>query len=647
MINHLLKSLTTLSPKAVRLLGFLVVLGAALIDLLSGHELFVAPISVLPIGYVAWYDSRRSGFLLAAGATAVFLAERLIWEGEAGPVILLLNTAILFGVLLVLAWSLDFIHRAYLRTLNDAEEKYTRIVETAIEGIVATDAQWRLTFANPRAASLFGSTSDELRGQNLLDLCRDPGTAAALRGGTGHVLPAGGPGEVEFRRKSGEPFWALVTCTPTQAMDGTHQGMVLMLTDITQLKRSEQELNSRYREITAMQQIASGLSQSFDLSTRMENAVDIVLGLTGFDAGCIYLADEHQSELSLQFHRGILSSEFLSRASRWSIGRGVTGEVAATGVPCYIEDAADHPVFDRQIRQLEGVHGFAAIPLASKEKVLGVLCIVRRKTFVFTPAEQLMLQTLGQQIGISLENSRLYERARQREQQVRQLSIDLVQVQEEERRRFARELHDGLSQLLTTLKINTELALKHGTDDPVTAEKHLREVIALAAEAQTEAKQIAYDLRPAILDDFGLKAAIGVHVTSFERRTGVAIDLHMPLDEVRFESLVETTIYRIVQELLANVAKHSLAKRVTIQLLRRGEVLALTVADNGRGFDVKQGLAGQASQARYGLRNIRERVEFFGGMFRVESIPGQGSEIMIELPLGARPAPAFRKEMAS
>jgi PAS domain S-box-containing protein len=647
MNNRLLRALTTLPAPAVRACTAAVIVLAALIDFLSRYELSIVPLYVLPVGYLTWYDGRRNGLLAAAGVMGVYVAERLLRFDGMPPAVHIINGAVLFGVLFVLSWVLDYIHRAYLRSLQDAEGKYTRIVEAAIEGVVATDARWHISFVNPRAASLFGATTDALRGRDLLDLCCDADARTVLRTRTADGAAGSGPIEVRFCRMEGETFWALVTFTPTRAMDGSQQGLVLLLTDISELKRSEQELDSRYREITAMQQIASGLSQSLDLSSRLENAVDVVLGLTGFDAGCIYLADESQTELSLQFHRGILSTEFITRAARWPLGRGVTGHVASTGIPCFIENAEFHPVFDRHMRELEGVHGFASIPLVSKEKVLGVLNILRRTAFLFTPAEQLMLQTLGKQIGISLENSRLYEMARQREHQVRQLSIDLVQVQEEERRRFARELHDGLSQLLTTLRINTELAVKHAQTDPAAAQKHLREVIALAAEAQTEAKQIAYDLRPAILDDFGLKAAIGVHVTNFERRTGIAVDLHVPLGDGRYDSLVETTIYRIVQELLTNVAKHAVAQRVTIQILQRGEVLALAVADNGRGFDVRQGLARHANQSHYGLRNIRERVEFFGGMFRVESVPGQGSEVMIELPLRNRPLALYRKEAVS
>ncbi len=645
MVTRILKFLTSLPPPVVRILGALIILTTGVLELVTASNVSLVPLYVLPVGYVSWYDSRRTGYMYACISCAFFVLERTVWTSPVSVSTHIVNAVLLLGVLLTLAKALDHIHHAYLGSLQEAESKYTRIVEAAIEGIIATDAHWHITFVNRRAASLFESSMDELRGVNLLELCFDAQARTSLR--TRMLADPGvaRPIEVKFSQKKGKAFWALVTFTATRSMNGSHEGLVLLLTDITDLKQSEQELNSRYREISAIQRIASGLSQSLDLSTHLENAVDSVLDLTGFEAGCIYLLnDEVQKELTLYFHRGILSSEFVEKGSRWPLGRGVTGQVASTGVPCFVEDAEHHPTFDRQLQVLENVHGFASIPLVCKEKVLGVLNILHRTPFAFSPSEQLMLQTLGKQIGISLENSHLFEMARLREQQVRQLSTDLVLVQEEERRRFARELHDGLSQLLTTLKINTELALKNAGDDPPETQRHLHEVIALANEAQAEAKQIAYDLRPAILDDFGLKAAVDVHAANFGRRTGIAVDLHMPFENARFGSLIETTIYRIVQELLANVAKHAGATRVTIQALVRNNVLALTVADNGKGFDVTHGLTRISDQPHYGLRNIRERVEFFGGMFRTESVPGQGTEVMIEIPLQEMPTTVPRKE---
>ncbi|MEK9138854.1 MAG: GAF domain-containing sensor histidine kinase [Bacteroidota bacterium] len=328
---------------------------------------------------------------------------------------------------------------------------------------------------------------------------------------------------------------------------------------------------------------------------------------------------------------------------RWPVGSGVTGKVAQTGIPQFVEDAEFNIDVNQSLRAMDSLHAIGYVPLVSKEKVLGVMTVFLRRPHRFSESEQMMLQSFGKQIGIALENAKLFETASEREQQVRRLSIELVKVQEDERKRFARELHDGLSQVLTTLKINTELAAKNFLSDTAEAERHLKEALNLADEAQTEAKRLAYDLRPAILDDFGLKAAIAVLASSFERRTGIAVEFISPIPDVRFDSLLETSVYRIVQELLTNVAKHAVASQISIQLLLREDTLVLEVADNGRGLELGKAAAVSAGGTHFGLRNIRERVEFFGGSFRTESVEGRGTEVMIELPIGQLMLPRQRQ----
>ncbi len=643
MPQKALYSFSSPSPRVARLISTLAVFLLATLDFIGGTRISLVLFTALPIVYVSWFDGRKYGLLLAVASVILFTLEGF----KTGFISIHGMNVLIYAVALTgVAFLTDSLRRWHTARLAEVENRYTRVVEAAIEGIVATNTEWEISFANKRAASLFGETSEQLLGKNLLELLHDHAERNRLCERTIEFAMPSGPLELEFTKKGGGSFWALVTFTPTKSFAGRQDGMILLLTDISELKHSERELDRRYQEISAMQRLSSGLSQSLDLAARLENAVDTVLDVTGFDAGSIFLLDETRNELQMQYHRGFVSEEFLNRAKKWPIGKGATGQTARTGIPYFMEDAIDNPVMDQQMRALEGVRAFASIPLLSKEKVQGVLNIMARRPFAFTPGDQMMLQTLGKQIGISLENARLYEMAQQRERQVRRLSIDIVQVQEEERRRFARELHDGLSQLLTTLKINSELAMKNSDTDIAAAQKHLKEVIALANEAQMEAKQIAYDLRPAILDDFGLKAAIGLHATNFERRTGIVVDLHMPPSDIRFGSLIETTLYRIVQELLTNVAKHAKASRVTLQMLVRNDVLALFVADNGKGFETSKTFSAYAEQPRYGLRNVRERVEFLGGMFRAESSSGRGSEFMIELPVREETAPMQLKEKA-
>ncbi len=625
----------------------LTVLGLAVVvvaQALAGSRFVLGIFAIVPVVYATWYVGRLGGIVAAVFGSCVPLLEGFDLSIKPGN---LWNALFALAAFALVVFLTERIRQWHLSALENVQGRYTRVVEAAVEGILAVHLDGSITFANTRAANLFHRPAEELVGRNLLTLVHGDASRVILLEQMKRDGAQKNTAEIEFGGNAKKTFWSLVTFTPTMSYSGKQDGMMLLLTDISDLKRSQQELVRQYREISAMQRLSSGLAQSLDLASRLESAVEITLEVTGFEAGLIYLMDESQSNLQLRFHRGIGSPEFLKLVKRWQVGKGVTGQTALTGIPTFIEDALTNPLMDQTVRDMEDIRGFASIPLVSKERVEGVLNVVTYKPVNFTPSDQLMLQTLGKQVGISLENARLFETARQREHQIRQLSIDIVQIQEEERRRFARELHDGLSQLLATLKINTELALKHSERDFSMTQKHLREVIALANEAQIEAKQIAYDLRPAILDDFGLKAAIVLHATNFERRTGIAVDLHMPPTDARYGSLIETTLYRIVQELLTNVAKHSKATRVTIQLLIRNDVLALFLADNGEGFDRHQAFGSQPDQPRFGLRNVRERVEFLGGMFRTESWQGTGSEFMIELPIKDESTQLLTKEKAT
>ncbi len=631
-MKKILALLYRLSPPAVRVIGLVMLLCIGFVDYITTPFVSFLLLYTIPIAFISWFDNRISGIACAALIVMLATWESFMWWPDV-PLFLHLWNAIGETVMFVaFAWSISFLRHSHEHRIKEAEDKYTRILETAIEGIIAIDVDGVIQFVNSRGAALLGCDKEELFGSNLLDLIVEEHSRSKIQ--TMLNTYPGSPSslEIQFNRKDNSALWTLASISASTDSIWKSKELVLLLTDITALKKSEEQLRQRYHEISAMQRLSSGLAKSLHLGERLENAVKTVLEVTRFDAGGIYLLDQGERELTLQYHAGV-SAEFAARTEHWPAHRGITGHVARSGLPRFVENVRDDPFFDQQLLAIEPVVALASIPLISKEKVLGVLNILHKKPYTFTEGEQMMLQTFGKQIGISIENAKLFETAREQAQQVRKLTLDIVEVQEEERRRFARELHDGLSQLLSTLKINIELAAKHYRSDPDAAEGYLQEVILLTDEAQTEAKQIAYDLRPAILDDFGLRAAIGLQASNFERRTRIVVECHFPTAEMRFDTLIETSIYRIVQELLTNTAKHAEATRVTIQLLVRGSVMALTVSDNGKGFDTTQWLASD-SRPHYGLRNIRERVEFLGGTFRPESVLGRGAEFMIELPIG-------------
>ena len=240
---------------------------------------------------------------------------------------------------------------------------------------------------------------------------------------------------------------------------------------------------------------------------------------------------------------------------------------------------------------------------------------------------------------IHRENECLFERLVDGEQRFRALARAVWEVQEEERRRVARELHDGLGQTLTALKIRVE---RLGARAPDALAAELGATAELAGQALAEARRLAHLLRPQMLDDLGLWPALRWLGRTLGEWTGFEVALEAPSDGVeRLDPEIETLAFRVVQEGLTNSMKHSGAPGASVAVERRaspsGPVLAIRVADRGRGLDPDEVLRGGEAATGFGLRGMRDRVELAGGRFELRGAPGEGTILGVELPL---PAPS-------
>jgi len=217
------------------------------------------------------------------------------------------------------------------------------------------------------------------------------------------------------------------------------------------------------------------------------------------------------------------------------------------------------------------------------------------------------------------------QKLQQSEARVRLLSHRLLQSQEAERRRVARELHDELGQTLTGLKLVLE-GVRRRTDSG--AATQIAKAQSVADRLLTQMRSLSLDLRPPLLDDFGLLAALLEHFAQFSRETAIAVRFrHYGIGE-RHRSEVETTAFRIIQEALTNVARHSQAAEVSIRLLADEETIEIEIEDLGRGFDPRTAAGVRAA----GLSGMRERAVLLGGVLEVTSKPGQGTRIRADLP---------------
>jgi len=233
---------------------------------------------------------------------------------------------------------------------------------------------------------------------------------------------------------------------------------------------------------------------------------------------------------------------------------------------------------------------------------------------------------LKSKVAIFVELHKKSERLRESEDQLRRLAAHLISVREEERAHIAREIHDELGQVLTGIKMEVGWLQKR-LKEPLLLEKTESMSKLIDSTVQT-VRKIATGLRPEMLDDMGLVAAVGWQAKEFQKRTGIRARAHLP-PERKFDFEISTAVFRIFQEILTNVARHSRATRIDIRLAASDERIELEVVDNGVGIPEVE-LRGRKS---LGLLGMQERALLFGGEVAVSGVPGQGTRVAVSIPI--------------
>ncbi len=249
-------------------------------------------------------------------------------------------------------------------------------------------------------------------------------------------------------------------------------------------------------------------------------------------------------------------------------------------------------------------------------------------------AETFRQAVLRQVEALTADNQRLLQSVVRSERRFRTLAKSVWHVQEEERRRLARELHDGIGQTLTAVANQLQRIL----DDARGAgnlglEHRLGDALEVTRGALHDTRELSRLLRPTLLDDLGLDAALNWLVRTLAERTGLSIDLQSGLDEERLHPDIETLVFRITQEALTNVIRHASATNVHVKLHRRGETLVLRIEDDGNGFDTQAVTDNERGGDSSGLRGMRDRAELFGGRIDLKSVPDQGTAVQMTLGL--------------
>ncbi|HQP09247.1 MAG TPA: GAF domain-containing sensor histidine kinase [Anaerolineaceae bacterium] len=384
-----------------------------------------------------------------------------------------------------------------------------------------------------------------------------------------------------------------------------------------QLLERDRTLTRRNEYLALLNELASTLASSTDVSQILDKTLSQVLGYLDIETGEIFLRQEDGINLKLAHHHGSKLESLFTRQS-FLVGVGMVGSTASSAQPIQIDLPAPEQRELNQVLQAGGYSQVACFPLSGRGGVLGAMCIAVQGTRPLDEMEVQFLSAISAWVGTAVENVEL-------NQQQRRLAVL------EERERIGMDLHDGIIQSIYAVGLTLEHArLLMGEDIPMSRQRITQAVDDLNKTIR-DIRTYILDLRPRQFHDENLMEGLQRLVNEFKANTLVEINLQGNPSQV--EALTEAramALFHICQEALANIAKHARARRVEVVVWSTTERVLMEITDDGRGFDLER----MKLTLGHGLMNIQTRTHSVGGDVEISSTPGEGTTILAWVPAG-------------
>jgi PAS domain S-box-containing protein len=581
----------------------------------------------------------------ALGRLAQILAEELVDDGaaelsESGSVsgsglIALLTTALFERSETAILRQQEELQHSFLTALRQAEGKL-RAMYAAVESSITAFALWSLKgevfYVNPAfLASWDYDERENVVGRQASSLWVDDPPYDAI---IATIEEAGGwIGKLEAIRRDGSHFTVMVAASLVEADDGEPPFVVGSFVDLTYRDKLSAMLWRRVDRLEALQQIDRDILAAERPEAIARAALRHIRKLVPCQRASVTLfpVDEERAE----FLAAIPSEDYAIEMETGLQLSGFEGAIESLKEgDVHVIDDWRHlslPPRTRQRLKRRAAHSLACVPLRCEGELLGALNLAFADPDACSELHVSVAEEIANSLAVAIHNAKLTESIARHRERLRELSARLAEAHEAERRRLARDLHDEIGQKLTALGININVVqVQLGAEASPAVASGLDRSLALVKETAERVRRVIADLRPPMLDDYGLLATLRWCAEQIEESMDAEVVVVQGTElEPRLEPSVEDALVRITQEALTNVLKHAEAREVTVALTEEEGMVRLEIRDNGVGFPPER--VDTREHQAWGLITMVERAEAIGGVCRIESEPGEGTRVVVEV----------------
>ena len=546
------------------------------------------------------------------------------------------------GSTLILEMGIDITERKRAEEVLKATSLYARsLIEAGLDPLVTISKEGKVTDVNRATALVTGAPRDELIGSDFSEYFTEPQKA---REGYQEVFLKGMVRDypLAIRHKSGPVTEVLYNATVYKNEAGEVQGVFAAARDVTERNETERRTNATNALLNLFVKIPTRKEY-------LDAVVELVQSWCRCRCAGIRVLDRNGCT-PYESYRGF-SQDFWESENWLSIQndqcvciRVVRGELDPQEAPIMTPNGSfccgNTVKFVEALPELEksryrgvcikkGFLSVGIIPIRYRGNIIGAIHLADEAEGRMNFKSVEFIETMAPLIGEAVNRFNLEDEVRDSENRLRLLSSQLLTVQENERRQVARDLHDGIGQMLSAIKFKIEDTLqKKGKGRAKLMAEDIHTLIPMIRGSIEEVRKIQMDLRPSTLDDLGIVATISWFCREFQKiYSTIHIEKQLDVQENEIAAQLKTVAYRILQEAMNNIAKHSKANLIRLAMRRRGRVVELVIEDNGIGFDLENYRKG------FGLESMKERAELSGGTFRVESTKEKGTTITAQWPI--------------